>query len=60
MEEFNFCIGRYWNGIDGSVCVYTYHKEIHHGTREVAEKFLEYVKSKNEGKDYKIFVLKEL
>jgi hypothetical protein len=60
MNEFNYCIGRYWNGKDGSISVYTYHTQVHYGTQEDANGFLEYVKSKSPEHDWKIFELKGL
>jgi|AntAceMinimDraft_16_1070373.scaffolds.fasta_scaffold80439_3 hypothetical protein len=57
-EQFNYCIARYWNGVDGSLCVYTYGNEIHYGDQEDAESLLEYVNRQNEN-DYKIIKVGE-
>ena len=60
MEQLNYCIGRYWNGKDGSVSVYAFHTQIQHGTLEDALEFKKYVESASIDKEWKIFVLKEL
>lgn len=61
---FNFGVGSYWKGESGSVWLYAYGSEIHHGTMKEANNFLEYVKSQKKTKaeqdKYKIFMLVEV
>lgn len=61
---FNFGVGSYWEGESGSVGLYAYGSEIHHGTMKEANNFLEYVqgrqKTKAEKAKYKIFMLVEV
>ena len=52
-DKFNYCIARYWNGVDGALCVYAYGSEVHYGTQEEADALLEYVNKQNEN-DYEI------
>ena len=62
--QFNYAIGSYWNGENGSVGCYAYGSEVHYGTMEDANKFLDYVKgqykTKAEKEKYKIFMLVEV
>lgn len=61
---FNYGVGSYWNGESGSVGLYAYGSEIHHGTMEEANDFLKYVQSQQKTKvdkdKYKIFMLVEV
>lgn len=57
---FNYMIGRYWNGNDGSICVYTIHNSsVHYGSIEEAEALLKYVNDKTE-ETYQIFKIEGL
>lgn len=56
----NYIIGRYWNGIDGSICVYTvWNSSTHFGTLAEAESMLKYVNDKAE-ENYQIFKIEGL
>jgi hypothetical protein len=61
---FNYGVGSYWEGDSGSVGLYAYGSEIHHGTMAEANDFLEYVRSQKKTKaeqdKYKIFMLVEV
>jgi hypothetical protein len=63
-KQFNYAVGRYWEGDSGSVGVYALHNEVHYGSMEDAQNFLEYVrnqqKTKAEKDKYKIFQLIEI
>ena len=63
-KKFNYAVGFYWEGDGGSVGCYAYHSEVHYGTMEEANNFLEYVrgqkKTKAEKAKYKIFQLVEV
>ena len=65
-KSFNYAIGHYWNGETGSVGVYNYFGEVHHGTMEDAEHTLAYVqgtekeKKKEDRRDWRIFQLVEV
>jgi hypothetical protein len=63
-KKFNYAVGFYWEGDSGSVGCYTYHSEVHYGTMEEANNFLEYVRSQKktnaEKAKYKIFQLVEV
>jgi len=63
-KQFNYAVGHYWDGNNGSVGVYAYHSEVHYGTMEDAQNFLEYVrgqqKTEVEKAKYKIFQLIEV
>lgn len=62
--KFNFGVGCYWEGESGSVGLYAYGSEIHHGTMKDANNFLKYVKSQQQDEadqmKYKIFMLVEV
>ena len=58
-KEFNYIIGRYWNGKDGQICAYTVYTEVHFGTLEEANKTLEYVEGRRPDKGYKIFKIED-
>ena len=55
-ERFSYCVGHPWDDIPSSICIYTYHTEIHHGTMKEAEDFRAYVNKKN-GKENFIYRL---
>ena len=63
-KKFNYAVGFYWEGDSGSVGCYAYHSEVHYGTMEDANNFLEYVRSQKkttaEKAKYKIFQLVEV
>jgi hypothetical protein len=65
-KKFNYAVGHYWEGESGSVGVYNYFGEIHHGTMEEARDFLTYVQEKDKVKkradrrDWRIFQLVEV
>lgn len=63
-KKFNYAVGRYWEGDNGSVGCYAYGSEVHYGTMADARNFLAYVqsqkKTKSEQKQYKIFQLVEI
>ena len=63
-KKFNYAVGHYWEGDSGSVGCYAYHSEVHYGTMEDANNFLEYVRSQKkttaEKAKYKIFQLVEV
>ena len=63
-KKFNYAVGFYWEGDSGSVGCYAYHSEVHYGTMEDANNFLEYVRSQKKTKaekaKYKIFQLVEV
>ena len=63
-KKFNYAVGHYWEGDSGSVGCYAYHSEVHYGTMEDANNFLEYVRSQKKTKaekaKYKIFQLVEV
>lgn len=63
-KKFNYAVGHYWEGESGSVGCYAYHSEVHYGTMEEANNFLEYVRSQKKTKaekaKYKIFQLVEV
>ena len=63
-KKFNYAVGSYWEGDSGSVGCYAYSSEIHYGSMEDANNFLEYVrrqkKTKAEKAKYKIFQLVEV
>lgn len=42
-KQFNYAVGRYWNGKDGALSVYSYHGETFYGTLEQAENFRNYI-----------------
>jgi hypothetical protein len=64
--KFNYAVGQYWEGESGSVGCYAFGSEVHYGTTEEANNFLNYVKGKEkekpveDRKDYRIFMLVEL
>jgi len=60
-EEFSYVIARPWKDTEPeSLCIYTYHNEIQHGTKESAKRFLEYVRSRSDSdsKKYAIYKVK--
>lgn len=60
-DEFNYCIGRYWEGNDGAIAVYmTYGREVKYGDLNTARESLEYVKRQSPEGDWKIFELLEI
>lgn len=59
VEEFNFCIGRFWEGDDGGIVTYAVGREVHYGTREAADTLIDYIKQQQPKSDYKIFRLVE-
>jgi hypothetical protein len=63
-KKFNYAVGFYWEGESGSVGCYAYGNEVHYGTMEEAQNFLEYVRSQQKNKaekaKYKIFQLIEV
>jgi hypothetical protein len=65
-KKFNYAIGHYWEGASGSVGVYNYFGEVHHGTMEEAQYTLKYVQEKDkkepkaDRKDWQIFQLVEV
>ena len=59
-SQFNYCVGKYWNGIDGPVSVYAYGNEVFFGTMKEANAFRKYVKDQNPDRDYRIFQLVEV
>jgi hypothetical protein len=63
-KKFNYAVGSYWEGDDGSIGCYAYGSEVHYGTMEEAQNFLEYVRSQKKTKaekaKYKIFQLVEV
>ncbi len=57
-ENFNYCVGRPWEGEDGQLSIYTYFNQVKYGTMEDAEDFKSYVESKDEEKkEYFIYKL---
>jgi hypothetical protein len=65
-KKFNYAVGHYWEGESGSVGVYNYFGEIHHGTMEEAKNFLAYVQGQDkknpkvDRRNWKIFQLVEV
>ena len=63
-KEFNYAVGFYWKDDSGAVGCYAYGSEVHYGTMEHAQNFLEYVrgqkKTRAEKAKYKIFQLIEV
>jgi hypothetical protein len=55
-EKFNYCVGHYWS--DGDISYWDDGCVVRRGTKEDADKFLEYVNTIND-RDYKIFRLTE-
>lgn len=60
MNEFNYCVARYWDNDAGAISAYAYGSEIFYGDLSSAEAFLKYVKSKSPDKKWKIFKITEL
>ena len=65
-KKFSYAVGHYWESESGSVGVYNYFGEVHHGTMEEAQNFLKYVQDKDkkepkvDRKDWRIFQLIEV
>ena len=60
-KEFNYVIGRYWEGENGRIASFMlYNNQVHFGTIKEAESDLNYVKERSEKGNYKIFVVKEI
>ena len=59
-EEFNYCVGHYWDSDSEELSVYAYGSEVHFGTIDDAKKFLKYVQAQDSTKTYKIFKVVEL
>lgn len=65
-KKFNYAVGHYWDGEDGSIGTYAYGSEHFFGTMEDAQNFLKYVKnqdkkeSKKDRRDWRIFMLVEV
>lgn len=65
-RQFSWAVGHYWEGESGSVGVYNYFGEVHHGTMEEAKIFLKYVQDKDakekkaDRRDWRIFQLIEV
>jgi len=65
-KKFSYAVGHYWEGESGSVGVYSYFGQVHHGTMQEAQTFLKYVQDKNvkepkaDRKDWRIFQLIEI
>lgn len=66
LKKFNYAVGHYWEDETGSVGVYNYFGEVHHGTIEEAKNLLLYVQDKDkknpksERSNWKIFQLVEV
>jgi hypothetical protein len=65
-KQFNYAVGHFWKSDSGSVGVYNYFGQVHHGTMKDAQNFLKYVQDKNakepeaDRKDWRIFQLVEV
>ena len=65
-KKFSYAVGHYWEGESGSVGVYNYFGEVHHGTMEEAQSTLKYVQGKDkqepkaDRRDWRIFQLIEV
>jgi hypothetical protein len=60
-KEFNYVIGRYWQGDSGSIGAYSiFNTDVFYGPMNQAENDLNYVKKQDSDNDWKIFVVKEL
>lgn len=59
-KKFNYCVGHYWEGSEGSIGCYAYGSEHFYGTEEDAKEFLEYVKEQSPDHKWKIFKVVEL
>jgi hypothetical protein len=65
-KKFNYAVGHYWAGESGSVGVYNYFGEVHHGSMEEAKNFLKYVQGQDkkqpkvDRRDWRIFQLIEV
>jgi len=60
-KEFNYVIGYPWEDTEpDKLCIYYYDSEVHHGTKEEAKSFLEYVRkgSDSDSKKYAIYKVK--
>lgn len=60
MEEFNYCVGHYWEDEKGQINSYAYGSEVQYGTMKDAEALLEYVQSRDTKHEYKIFKVVEM
>ena len=56
MKRINYVIARKWDHDSESLCVYTYHTEVHYDTVENAEKFAKDI-SKKTGEKYEVYEL---
>lgn len=59
-KKFSYTVGYYWTKDKDSIDCYTYGNEVHSGTIEDANNFLNYVKEQSPDEDWKIFMLVEL
>lgn len=65
-RKFNYAVGHYWTGQNGSVGVYNYFGQVHYGTMAEAKNLLKYVNSQDkkepkvDRKDWRIFQLSEV
>ena len=65
-KKFNYAIGHYWSSESGSVGVYNYFGEVHHGNMVEAQHLLKYVQGKDkqqpkaDRRDWRIFQLVEV
>lgn len=64
-KQFNFAVGRYWEGDSGAVgCYMTYNNVVHFGTLKQAKAHRDYCNRHSEldgePKDYKVFMLVEV
>lgn len=66
-KKFNYAVGFYWNGEDGSVGCYMCGSEVHFGTLKEAQDHRKYVSAQQDNttidrtkREYKIFQLVEV
>lgn len=61
MEEFNFVIAKRWWDLNSSrplnthLNIYSYGSEVHYGTQKNAEDLLNYIQTKTNNYNYKIY-----
>lgn len=59
-NKFNYAVGHYWEGANGSVGCYACGSQIHFGTLKDAKNYLKYVEAQSPEYTWKIFQLVEV
>lgn len=51
-KQFNFVIGKIWEGTENQLAVYAYGSVVHYGNREYAEELRDYINEKEGNNEF--------